>query len=60
MAHILGYEHTFINTVADLMAALAQKKMPCPSFEDGLRSQAVLEACSKAAEEGVWVKVPKV
>ena len=60
VAHILGYEHTFINTVADLMAALAQKKMPCPSFEDGLRSQAVLEACSKAAEEGVWVKVPKV
>ncbi len=60
VAHILGYEHTFINTVADLMVALAENKVPWPNFEDGTKTQAVLEACSLAAESGKWEKVPKV
>jgi predicted dehydrogenase len=60
VAHILGYEHTFINTVADLLVAVAKKKQPWPSFEDGVKTQAVLEACETAAREGKSVKVPKV
>lgn len=60
VAHILGYEHTFINTVADLMVALAENKIPWPNFEDGVKTQAVLEACATAAESGKWEKVPKV
>jgi predicted dehydrogenase len=60
VAHILGYEHTFINTVADLMVAVAAKKLPWPNFEDGVKTQAVLEACATAAQEGSWVKVAKV
>jgi predicted dehydrogenase len=59
-AHIIGYEHTFINAVADLMLAIATKKQPWPNLEDGVKTQAVLEACSTAAEEESWVKVAKV
>ncbi len=60
VAHILGYEHTFINTIADLMVAVAKKKIPWPNFADGVKTQAVLEACGMAAENGAWVKVPQV
>ena len=60
VAHILGYEHTFINTVADLMTAVAKKKVPWPNLEDGVKTQAVLEACDTSAREGKWAKVPKI
>jgi predicted dehydrogenase len=59
VAHIIGYEHTFINTVAELMNNLADGTMPWPNFEDGCRTQAVLEACSTADKSGKWEKVPK-
>jgi predicted dehydrogenase len=55
--HIIGYEHTFTHTVYDLLEAMADGKVPRPSFEDGVRNQAVLEAMVKAARAGRWVKV---
>lgn len=58
--HIIGYEHTFINTVADLMRGIASGESPRPNFEDGVKIQAVLEACEQAAEQGGWVQVNKV
>lgn len=58
--HILGYEHTFFNTAADLLRGIASGENPRPNFEDGLKTQAVLEACGQSAEQGGWVKVPKV
>ena len=60
VGHILGYEHTFINQFADLMTAIAKKKLPSPNFEDGVKAQAVLEACEISAHEGKWAKVPKI
>lgn len=60
VAHIIGYEHTFINTVAELMNCLAEGEMPWPNFEDGCRTQAVLEACTMANASKKWEKVPKV
>ncbi len=57
VAHIIGYEHTFINTVFDLCQAVATGKQTSPSFEDGLKTQLVLDACDKAATSGKWVKV---
>jgi predicted dehydrogenase len=60
VAHIIGYEHTFINTVADLMDSVAEGKMPWPNFEDGCKTQAVLEACGKADSSKKWEKVPKI
>lgn len=59
VAHIIGYEHTFINTVFDLCNAVAQGKPVTPNFEDAVRTQAVLDACERASKEGVWAKVKK-
>ncbi|MCK4796112.1 MAG: Gfo/Idh/MocA family oxidoreductase [Spirochaetes bacterium] len=55
--HIIGYEHTFVNTVYDLMNCIAENKMPSPSFVDGVKCQAVLEAVEKSAKMKKWVKV---
>ena len=55
VAHIIGYEHTFINTVFDLCQAIAKGEQPWPSFEDGLKTQRVLAACEAASAEGNWV-----
>ncbi len=56
-AHIIGYEHTFINLMVELMNGLAQGRSPQPNFEDGVRNQAVLEAVEQSVQTGGWVKV---
>jgi len=52
-AHIIGYEHTFINQVADMMNVLAGKRpvAPLPDFEDAYKTQQVLEAVVVSAKE---------
>jgi len=55
--HIIGYEHTFIHTVYDLLEAVAKDKLPSPNFEDGVRNQKVLAAMEKSAGTKKWVKV---
>jgi len=55
--HIIGYEHTFIHTVYDLLEAIAKNKVPTPNFQDGVRNQKVLAAMEKAAVTRRWVKV---
>jgi predicted dehydrogenase len=55
--HIIGWEHTFVHTVFDLLTAIDKGKMPSPSFEDGVRNQAVLHAIERAATSRRWVKV---
>jgi predicted dehydrogenase len=54
--HIIGYEHTFIHTVLDLMKAIAEEKIPTPNFEDGVRNQRVLAAIERASISGKWEK----
>jgi predicted dehydrogenase len=55
--HIIGYEHTFVHTVYDLLEAVATNKMPTPNFEDGVQNQRVLAAMEKAAATKRWEKV---
>ena len=55
--HIIGYEHTFVHTVYDLLEAVATNKMPTPNFEDGVQNQKVLDAMEKAATTKRWVTV---
>ena len=55
--HIIGYEHTFVHTVYDLLEAVATNKLPTPNFEDGVQNQKVLAAMEKAAATKRWVKV---
>ena len=58
--HIIGWEHTFIHEVKDLLEAIAQDKPASPDFEEGTKVQAVLEAVSDSAKAKRWLKVPKV
>src|ERR1700730_6534940 len=46
--HIIGYEHTFTHTIADLVKAVVERKNAQPTFEDGLQTQRVLEAINKS------------
>jgi predicted dehydrogenase len=42
------------------MNGIASKKNPAPSFYDGLKCQAILEAVEKSAETEQWVKIQAV
>jgi predicted dehydrogenase len=55
--HILGYEHTFVHTVADFVNACVRGKSVQPTFEDGLKNQQVLAAVEQSAKTRQWVKV---
>jgi predicted dehydrogenase len=55
--HIIGYEHTFVHAVYDLMQAISKKRMPSPNFEDGVKNQAVLDAMERSSNVKKWVKV---
>jgi predicted dehydrogenase len=58
-AHIIGYEHGFINQTADMMNMLAGKDplVPMPDFEDAYKTQQVLEAALISAQERRAVKI---
>jgi len=56
--HIIGYEHTFVHTVYELLEAMADGRVPEPSFVEGVQNQRVLEAIEKAARTRRWVPVP--
>ena len=55
--HIIGYEHTFTHTVYDLLEAIADRRVPEPSFVDGVRNQEVLDAIERASKTKRWVAV---
>lgn len=55
--HIVGYEHTFVHTIADFINAVADKRSVQPTFEDGLANQIVMEAVAKSATTKKWVKL---
>jgi predicted dehydrogenase len=59
--HILGYEHTFVHAVYELLGVIASnKKTIMPDFRDGAQCVAVLEAVEQSAAAGKWAKVEKV
>jgi predicted dehydrogenase len=41
--HLLGYEHSFVNTIADFVTAVVMGKRIQPDFADGLKTQRVLD-----------------
>lgn len=57
--HIIGYEHTFINLVADGLTRMAHGETPSPNFEDGLACQRVLDAVERSSEHGSWERTHK-
>lgn len=55
--HIVGYEHTFVHTVYDLVEAIASGRTPSPNFADGVANQRVLHAIERSAKSRRWVTV---
>ena len=47
--HGLGYEHTFVNEIADFVRDVASGRPPSPSFADGLYIQRVLDAVERSS-----------
>ena len=60
--HGIGYEHTYVNMVAEMMAVLAgeQPIIPLPDFADAYETQRVLEAASMAARHRSAVKMTEI
>lgn len=61
-AHILGYEHGFVNQAADIMNVLAKKPpvVPLPDFADAYETQRVLEAALLSAQNRTPIKIAEV
>jgi predicted dehydrogenase len=61
-AHIIGYEHGFINQTADMLNIIGGKQpvVPMPDFEDAYKTQQVLEAAIVSATERRPVKVAEM
>jgi len=55
--HIIGYEHTFVHTIADFVHAVKKGKSVQPTFEDGYINQCVLDAVETSAKKRAWVTV---
>jgi predicted dehydrogenase len=55
--HIIGYEHTFVHTVADFVNACVEGKPVQPTFEEGLKNQCVLAAIEESSRKCRWVKL---
>lgn len=57
VAHIIGYEHTFINWVADAVTAICKGEQVDPNFDDGLANQRILDAVERSHDARTWLKV---
>jgi predicted dehydrogenase len=55
--HIIGYEHTFVHTVADFVQALVSRKLVQPDFADALRTQHVLDAARRSTDNNKWIEI---
>ncbi|MFN7932765.1 MAG: Gfo/Idh/MocA family oxidoreductase [Bryobacteraceae bacterium] len=55
--HIIGYEHTFIATLAEFLHAVDRGEPFHPNFEDGANVQRLLDAVSTSSHTGQWLEV---
>ncbi len=57
--HIIGWEHTFIHEIGDLLLAIDKGENVQADFYDGMRCQQVIDAAVKSADERKWIQIPK-
>jgi predicted dehydrogenase len=55
--HVLGWEHTHVHTVYDLLEGVRKGTSPKPNFEDGVVNQKVLDAMERSSRTRRWVNV---
>jgi predicted dehydrogenase len=59
--HVLGYEHSFVHAVYELMRKIAgAENSIMPDFRDGAQCVAVLDAVTQSSVERCWVKVEQI
>ncbi|MEM6798020.1 MAG: Gfo/Idh/MocA family oxidoreductase, partial [Planctomycetota bacterium] len=58
--HMLGYDHGFVNAVADLIEGIATGENPSPCFLAGANCVSVLESVERSVETGKWEAVEQV
>lgn len=58
--HIIGYEHTFITTLAGFLTCLARDEAFHPNFEDALQVQQLLDAVEASAHTKSWTNIARV
>lgn len=58
--HTIGFEHTFIHEIVELLQAVAEDRQPMPNFEDGVKCQQVLEAVELSITEKRWVRTDEL
>ncbi|HHT26455.1 MAG TPA: Gfo/Idh/MocA family oxidoreductase [Firmicutes bacterium] len=58
--HFIGWEHSFIHEIYDFAEAIANDTSVQPSFVDGVKCQAVIEAVQNSANAKQWVDVKKI
>ena len=51
---VIGYEHTFLNALADFVMGIESGKPTQPDFRSALQTQRVCEAVIKSAKSGRW------
>ncbi len=52
--HVLGWEHTFVHQIVEMLTAIDEDRMPVPNFHDGLKCQEVIEAIETANNNKNW------
>lgn len=57
VGHIIGYEHTFVNLVADAVTNMVNGTPISPDMVDGYENQRVLDAVERSHESRTWVKL---
>lgn len=58
--HMIGWEHTFVHEIADLLDAIVNKRDISPygaTFEDGYRNAVICDAILKSSETGRQVEI---
>lgn len=57
--HIIGYEHTFVNAMADFLKAIGSGTKVEPNFVDGVKEMEILDAALESARTGRAVDVAR-
>jgi predicted dehydrogenase len=52
----IGYEHTFLNALADFVIGIESGRPTQPDFRNGLQTQKVCDAVLESARSGRWVE----
>lgn len=52
----IGYEHTFLNALADFVAGIESGKPTQPDFRNALQTQRVCDAVIASAKAGTWLE----